>query len=209
MSSKRSSDRIPPTAGVNPTPALPTPSVVAPWCVRLVRPDGVDLEIVYRWMNEPHVAKYWNQAWSRDRWSEHLAAQLAGLDSRPFLVEYTGRPMAYVELYRAASHPVAAHYNVDQHDIGLHIAIGELDLTGRGFGRLICKSLIEAILVQSGACRRIIAEPDVRNNAACRLFQALGMHRVGEVDLTYKRAVLFVFARSPSDVPHLIRRNRR
>lgn len=167
----------------------------------MARAEGRDLDLIHRWMNEPHVAAYWNQAWTRERWSEHLAAQLAGVESRPFLIDHEGQPVAYVELYRAARHAVAAHYDAELHDLGVHIAIGEVALTGRGLARAICGSLIEAILGMEAACRRIIAEPDVRNDAACRLFLALGMRRVREVDLRYKRAALFMRGRTPADVP--------
>lgn len=189
------------TIGTTPVPAPPTPTLPAPWSARLAGYEGCDLDLVHRWMNEPHVALYWDQAWSRERWSEHLANQLAGVESRPFLIDHEGRPVAYVELYRAAHHAIAAHYDADPHDLGVHIAIGELGLTGRGFGHAICRSLIEAILFEEPACRRIIAEPDVRNNAARRLFLTLGMHLVGEVDLGYKRAVLFMYGRDTADVP--------
>lgn len=176
-------------------PPLPSPELAAPWSLRLARPRGPDLDIVHRWMNEPHVAAFWNQAWSRTQWSEHLAAQLAGARSRPFLVEYEANPVAYVEIYRAVNHPIATHYDALPNDIGMHIAIGEADFTGRGYGKEICRSLINSIFTSEPSCRRVISEPDVRNFAACRLFAALGMQLVGEFDLSYKRAALFICER--------------
>lgn len=184
--------------GAEEVPApTPAPQLAAPWALRMVGPGGSDLDIVHRWMNEPHVAAFWNQAWSRTQWSDYLAAQLTGDESRPYLVDYEAKPVAYVEIYKAIHHPIATHYDSLPTDLGLHIAIGEASLTGRGYGKEICRLLIGAIFTSDPSCRRIVAEPDIRNCAARRLFASLGMQLVGEFDLSYKRAALYICQRSP------------
>jgi len=56
-------------------------------------------------MNEPHVAQFWDQAWTAERWAGAIAGQLAGDHSRPHLVSHEGVPLAYVEIYRTPSDP--------------------------------------------------------------------------------------------------------
>lgn len=179
----------------------PVPVLMAPWSARLAQAEGADLNLVHRWMNEPHVASYWDQAWTRTRWSRYLVAQLAGTYSRPLIIEHQGMAVAYVELYRAARDIVSAYYPADPFDVGSHMAIGERAYTGRSLGPHLQRSLIDAIFVADPLCRRVVCEPDVRNYAARRKNDKAGLRLLGEVDLPHKRAAIFVFPRSEEDMP--------
>ncbi|WP_343233620.1 GNAT family N-acetyltransferase [Streptomonospora sp. PA3] len=173
----------------------PEPEPAAPYAARPARPHGADLETVHAWMHLPHVAPFFDQAWSRERWAEEIAAQRAGTFSRPFIVSRDGADLAYVELYRAARDVVAPHYDADPHDIGFHIAIGDPGAIGRGVGAEILDAFAAAVFAADPACRRIVMEPDAGNAAACRAARKAGLAFITEADLPHKRAALFVRAR--------------
>ncbi|MDA0567791.1 acetyltransferase [Streptomonospora sp. S1-112] len=177
--------------------AGPPPRVrpAPPFAARPAGDHGADLDLVHAWMNRPHVAAFYDQAWSRRRWAEELAAQRAGTFSRPHIVSHEGTDVAYVELYRAARDVVAAHYAADPHDVGVHIAIGAAERTGTGLGRRVLDALATAVFAADPRCRRVVMEPDAANTAARRAAEGAGLRFVAEVDLPHKRAALLVRTR--------------
>jgi RimJ/RimL family protein N-acetyltransferase len=185
--------------------APPTPVPDGPWEIRPATADGADLDLVHRWMNAPHVAPFWDQAWPKERWARTLAGQLAGDYSRPYIVHWRGREFAYLELYRCAKDVVARHYPALPHDIGYHGAVGEADLAGRGLALHFLLKLIPAIFAAEPGCTRVLTEPEAGNRAARRIDQALadrvGGTLLGEIELPHKRAALFAYPRTPADLP--------
>ncbi|KIH96854.1 hypothetical protein LP52_22755 [Streptomonospora alba] len=173
----------------------PTPTLAPPYSARQAQPHGADLDAVHTWMNLPHVAPFYDQAWSREHWAEELASQRAGTFSRPFVVSSHGVDLAYVELYRAARDVIAWHYDAEPHDIGFHIAIGDPGETGRGVGKEILDAFAAAVFAADPRCRRILMEPDADNAAARRAARKAGLGFLAEVDLPHKRAALFVRTR--------------
>lgn len=184
----------------NAVPAPPLPTLSPPLAARPCAAHGADLDRVHGWMNAPHVARRWDQAWSLTRWADALRGQLAGSYSRPLVVSHEGVAFAYVELYRAAQHPIAEQYAADPFDVGFHLAIGSREHEGRGLGREVLRGVADAVFAIEPACRRVVAEPDVANAAVARMNEAAGMHFVRELVLPHKRAALFVLPRTPADL---------
>ena len=84
----------------------------------------LDLELVHAWMQEPHVAPWWGLRGAPDTVRAHLACQ-AALEHTDAWIGYAGRtPFAYVETYRAAADPLAAHYPARPGDRGWHVLVG-------------------------------------------------------------------------------------
>jgi lysine N-acyltransferase len=176
-------------------PAPPAPVLPAPWSVR---PAGTgDAALLSCWMNRPHVAAFWRQAWPPQAWAAELDRQRAGDHSAPLLVSSGDAPLAYLEVYRVARDRLAGHYPHHRHDLGVHVAIGEPSRTGRGLGRLLLRAVAEGLLAADPRCPRVVAEPDVRNVASIRAFTAAGFRPAGEITLPDKTAALLVFDRDP------------
>ncbi|MEV6345854.1 GNAT family N-acetyltransferase [Actinoplanes sp. NPDC051851] len=171
----------------------PRPVPAEPWSVRALVPYDGDPELVSRWMNEPHVALFWEQDWSPRRWAETIAEQLAGDCTRPYLVSREGTPLAYVEVYRTPRDVVGRHYPADPYDLGLHLAIGDRAQTGRGLGREMVRALVTALHRADPRCRRVLADPDERHTIARRMFTGAGFGLLGVRDLGHKRAALYAY----------------
>ncbi|MFI6094026.1 GNAT family N-acetyltransferase [Lentzea sp. NPDC051213] len=172
------------------------PALAAPWTAREARSDGYDLHLIHRWHQAPHVAAYRRQAWTLARWQEELQSHLGGDDVRPLLISWHGRPVIHAELYRAARHPVARCYQARPHDLGLHLAVGELAMTDRGLVRSLLPRLTDALFEADPHCTRIVMEPDVRNKRAIRSFEAGGFMIADEIMLPNKLAWLMVCPRT-------------
>ncbi|MFF8290042.1 GNAT family N-acetyltransferase [Streptomyces sp. NPDC016309] len=182
-------------------PGPPLPLLSAPWSARVARPEGADLDLVHGWMRSPHIDAFWHQAWPRERWYEEIAGHLAGDAILPLLIDLDGRPLAYVEVYRVARDRLAGHYAELPHDLGVHIAIGDADRTGRGLGRTLLRVLARGLLAADPACVRVVAEPDVTNVPSLRAFGAAGFRPAGEVTFPEKTAALLVHPRTEEDMP--------
>ncbi|WP_189055499.1 GNAT family N-acetyltransferase [Longimycelium tulufanense] len=185
----------------NVPPGPPLPVVEHPWSVRRCAANGSDLELVHRWMQHPHIVAYWEQAWPIGRWRSELSCQLSGDHSLPCLAFHHGVPLAYMEIYRVVRDRIAPYYAHQPHDLGVHLAIGEPSRTGRGLGRSLLRVLAEGLLRADLECRRIVAEPDVRNVPSLRAFTAAGFRTVGEITLPDKTAALMIRPRCEEDLP--------
>ncbi|MCA1193724.1 MULTISPECIES: GNAT family N-acetyltransferase [unclassified Saccharopolyspora] len=176
-------------------PGVPVPELGDGWSLRPVALNSEDPELVHRWMNEDHVAVNWNQAWSLQRWRNELGAQLGGQHSVPCIVRRDGRDVAYVELYRVVRDKLATCYPLHPRDLGVHIAIGEKDAIGRGFGSSLLEAVAHGLLAADPECARVVAEPNVHNGASVAAFGKAGFVRAREVGLPGKNSALMVHDR--------------
>ena len=174
----------------------PVPALAPPWRARPVRPTGPELARVVGWMRRAHVVATWGQDWDVPTWSAEIARQLAGEHSRPWTIWRGRRAIAYVEVYRVARDVIAEAVPTAAHDLGVHLAIGEPELTGRGVGRALLDALAEGLFAADPGCPRVVGDPAVGHEAARRAFLAAGFAVVGEVDLPHKRAVLLARPRA-------------
>jgi RimJ/RimL family protein N-acetyltransferase len=181
-------------------PAPPVPHVTGPWSIRPARVSE-DLERLVRWMHAPHVATFWKQAWPEAQWRAELERQLAGDHSLPCVLKLEGVPVAYLEVYRVVRDRLAGHYAQRPHDLGVHVAIGELGSTGRGLGRTLLREVAQGLLAADPRCTRVVAEPDAGNAPSLRAFTAAGFRVVGPITLPDKAATLLVYPRSERDLP--------
>jgi RimJ/RimL family protein N-acetyltransferase len=191
-------DRAGPAAAV---PAPPLPLLNGPWSARVAQAEGTDPDLVHGWMRSPHVDAFWHQAWPRERWIEEIAGHLAGDAILPVLIDLDGRPLAYIEVYRVLRDRLAGHYPYHPHDLGVHIAIGEVNRTGQGLGRSLLRALAVGLLAADPECARVVAEPDVNNAPSLKAFAAAGFRPAGEVAFPDKTAALLVRPRREEDMP--------
>ncbi|EST38493.1 hypothetical protein N566_07300 [Streptomycetaceae bacterium MP113-05] len=152
-----------------------------------------DLPLLTAWMNDPAVAAFWELAGPEETTAAHLRDQLGG-DGRslPCLGVLDGTPMSYWEIYRADLDPLARHYPARPHDTGIHLLVGGVADRGRGLGTALLRAVADLILTHRPACRRVLAEPDLRNVPSVAAFLGAGFRLSAEVDLPGKRAALMI-----------------
>lgn len=151
-----------------------------------------DLDLVHGWMHQPHVVPFWQLDVSREEVAAHLEGVIASGHSEPLIGCVDGTAVSYWEVYWAARDPLAEHYAAAEHDQGVHLLIGPLELTGRGLGRRLLDTVAAWQLGREPRTERIVAEPDVRNRRMIHVFERCGFVREAEVDLPDKRAALMV-----------------
>jgi RimJ/RimL family protein N-acetyltransferase len=155
-----------------------------------------DAPTIAWWMAQPHIHKWWDQDWSVERWAQAIEEQLAGEHSIPCLTSIDGEDFAYVELYRVRYDRLAEYYAWQEHDWGVHVAIGDTDRLGRGLGRRLLRALADALLRADPLSERVVVEPDVTNLPSIRAFGAAGFATHAELELPEKKALLMVHTRT-------------
>jgi lysine N-acyltransferase len=181
-------------------PPPPIPELPEPYGLRLADPDA-DAETIAEWMNRPHLAESWEYAWPAARWRRYLRAQLESSFSRPFVGSLDGVDHGYLELYRAAKDSIATRYEYDPYDLGLHIAVADLEYMKRGHIRYLLPHLLASMFNLDPRCRRIMFDPDHRNVLARGFCERGGFVFLGEHDMSNRRMALYVLPRTPDDVP--------
>ncbi len=64
-----------------------------------------DLDIVHRWMQEPHVAEWWDLAGPRELVRDYLYARARVMHRDCWIASDSRRPVAYVETFVCARRP--------------------------------------------------------------------------------------------------------
>ncbi|WP_124711343.1 GNAT family N-acetyltransferase [Gordonia insulae] len=182
-------------------PVVPAPT--GRFSLRPVDPDA-DPALLVTWFARPHLVATWEQEWSAERWHADSAHRLAGDYSRPMIVALDGTEIGYIELYRPARDEIARLYPADPHDMGLHIATADPDLTGRGVMSAWMAELAQSLFDADPRCRRVVLEPDARNTRMRRALTKNGWVDLGEFDVRPDRRIaLHVLGRTADDVPQL------
>lgn len=187
-------------AEVRRVPPPPMPVLPEPYGLRLADPDA-DAEMISEWMNRPHLAEAWESDWPVAKWHRYLRAQLEGAFSRPLVATLDGIDRGYIELYRAAKDSIAPRYEHDPHDLGLHVAVADLDYIKQGHVSHLLPYLVLSIFTLDPRCRRIMFDPDHRNVLARTFCERGGCFFLGEHDMANRRMALYVLPRTPDDVP--------
>lgn len=142
----------------------------------MTRGDFGDLT---RWVNEPHVATWWDQNRSPEQVAAYYGKALAGEDpTRMWVWEVNGRSIGFSQDYRISDHPDYALLCSRPDAIGFDYAIGEPAFAGRGLGTsLLWVFLRDLVWPAYPGAREFFAAPDHRNEASLRVLDKLGFTR--------------------------------
>ena len=160
--------------------------------IELVAADpDVHLSLAHGWMNEPHIAEWWGLAGTPDAVRAYLGTQAALPHLEPWIAYADGVPFAYVETYRAAEDPLAAHYGARPGDRGWHVLVAASHV-GTGAAHDLGRFILERLFAEGD---RVLCEPDERNARMLAFCRALGGDVRESLELPEKRAALIVWER--------------
>ncbi|MGC4888194.1 GNAT family N-acetyltransferase [Micromonospora sp. DT227] len=170
-----------------------------------VRPDR-HAELLHGWVTLPRN-RFWGMgAHTRDEVRE-VYAFLDGLDTHhAYLIMLDDEPVGLFQTYRPEADPVGERYPVRPGDVGMHLLLNPPRRYARGLTSAVVPALLR-FLLRDPAARRVVVEPDVRNEAALRRLRIEGFEFAAEIDLAEKRAQLAFLTRerfeaaAPADDP--------
>lgn len=141
-------------------------------------PLAVDhLDLVRRWLAEPGVAAWWDEA------DEVFQAVLGPGEPEvsPWLMSVDGRPVGWIQCYEADRWPESfTGAEVAPGTIGIDMSIGEPDARDRGLGRRLLRAFVDEVLpTVAPDARDVWIDPDVGNERAIRCYLAAGFVDTG------------------------------
>ncbi|GGL39610.1 N-acetyltransferase [Halarchaeum grantii] len=140
--------------------------------------ESRDLGRLHRWLGSEHVQPYWELDLPLPAFRERLREKLADDHLTPYIGCLDHVPMSYWECYWAAEDDVAAHYDADPADRGVHLLIGPTEYLGQGYAVPLLRA-VTAMQFRHPETDRVVAEPDARNDAARRVFEHCGFRDEG------------------------------
>ncbi|MFC0505646.1 GNAT family N-acetyltransferase [Micromonospora costi] len=161
--------------------------------VRPVDPDR-DAELLHGWVTQDR-ARFWGM---RDASRERVREIYAYLDAlathHAYLVHRDGRPVALLQTYEPGADPVGECYPVQPGDFGLHLLVGPPAGSEPGFTGALLGALLDFLWADPGR-RRLVAEPDARNERAIARLRRTGFRLGPLIQLPEKRARLLFLDR--------------
>ena len=157
-------------------------------CIRALDLDA-DIPLMHRWFAMDY-ASFWGMQHKAQR---EVHAVYAALVNSGHAMAYTGvwhgQPAFLLECYDPAHDPLGRHYPVRPGDVGMHFFVGPPTVPSRGFTRSVFRALMRFIFERLGA-RRVVVEPDARNDKVHVLNREMGFAYAGQVQLAEKLAAL-------------------
>jgi aminoglycoside 6'-N-acetyltransferase len=135
-----------------------------------------DFPDVTRWVNTPHVARWWDEHRSPEQVAAYYGPGIRGDDAvRYWIWEVNGRSVGLCQDYRIADHPEYALLCGRPDAIGYDYVIGEAPFVDRGLGtKLLWVFLRDIVVPAYDGVRELFAAPDHRNTRSLRVLEKLG-----------------------------------
>lgn len=138
-----------------------------------------DLDLVERWLAEPHVARWYLAGSSLARELADVRASVVGDQAvHVLLVLHDDMPVGWCQWYPCADDPDwAAEVGAAAGDVGIDYAIGEPAVVGRGVGTELVAALVGVVRAARPGCG-VLADPEAENVASRRVLENNGFELV-------------------------------
>ncbi|MER5941199.1 GNAT family N-acetyltransferase [Streptomyces sp. NPDC001928] len=142
--------------------------------IRPLDPEA-DAGVVHGWVSQERASFWGMNGLTRDQVSE-IYAHMAGLDTHhAFLVVRDGDPVAVLQTYEPGADRVGEVYDVLPGDIGVHLLLAPAGAEGARPGWTSALLTVVATYVFGTLDRRrVVVDPDVRNEKAVSRFLKQG-----------------------------------
>ncbi|MEU9669363.1 GNAT family N-acetyltransferase [Streptomyces bobili] len=130
-----------------------------------------DAAVLHGWVSAERAAFWGMNGLTRDQVAE-IYAHMAGLDTHhAYLVELDGDPVAILQTYEPSEDRVSECYEVEPGDIGVHVLLAPAGEGGArpGWSSALMTVFASYVLVGQDR-RRVVVDPDVRNEKALARF---------------------------------------
>ncbi|MCK2041600.1 GNAT family N-acetyltransferase [Chromohalobacter sp. TMW 2.2308] len=148
-----------------------------------------DSVLIHDWVSRDY-ARFWGM---RGDSREQVATFYRGLHESPhsqgYLGFFEGRPAFLVECYQPQHDPIGAHYDVRPGDRGMHVLVAPPETRIPRFTWGVLSSVM-TLMFSDPATKRVVVEPDVRNERIHPLNRRVGFRYDRQVHLPEKTAHL-------------------
>ncbi|WP_235839957.1 GNAT family N-acetyltransferase [Derxia lacustris] len=161
---------------------------------RMVEPER-DLPMLHRWLNDPEVARVWQEQGDLDRHRAYLDSIAADPHIYSMIASLDDQPFGYFEVYWAKENRIAPFYDAADHDRGWHVLIGEPAFRGKACATAWLTSISHYLFLDDPRTSRVVGEPRADHARQIRNLDRSGYAKVKEFDFPHKRALLVMLLR--------------
>ncbi len=154
-----------------------------------------DLHLLHRWMNDPRVDAFWNEAGDLEKHRRYLSGILSDPHMLPLIGCFDDEPFGYFELYWAKENRIAPFYDADDYDRGWHVVVGEDAYRGRRYISAWLPSLMHYMFLDDCRTQQIVGEPAAAHSQQIRNLEVSGFAKIKNFDFPHKRATLVTLLR--------------
>jgi hypothetical protein len=134
-----------------------------------------DAEVLHGWVSEERAAFWGMNGLTRDQVAE-IYAHMDTLDTHhAYLLEKDGEPVGLLQTYEPEADRVSECYTVEPGDIGIHLLLAPAGAGGTraGWSSALLGAVASYVLIGLDR-RRVVVDPDVRNEKAVARFLRQG-----------------------------------
>ena len=147
-----------------------------------------DLELMRRWLLEPHVERWWNDGvktpYPAAELEDYREAIHGNDPTYRYLAKIDGRPVGMLQHYRIGdSAEYAEALALGEDAIGVDLFIGEADLIGRGHGPAMLRQFLRDVAFPFHGLDVCVIGPSVKNRAAIRAYEKAGFRALREIQI--------------------------
>ncbi|MEU4226294.1 GNAT family N-acetyltransferase [Nonomuraea sp. NPDC026600] len=153
------------------------------------RLDEQDFPLLQQWLEQPHVARWWNHQTSLEAVARDFGGIAKGEEpGENLLVFLDSRPLGLVQRSLLADYPeyqakLEAIVAVPEGAITIDYLIGDPQQVGQGIGTAMIRSIIERTWEELPAATCVLVPVSAANRASWRALEKAGLRRVAEGDL--------------------------
>ena len=142
-----------------------------------------DLPLLHNWLQREHVRRWWTDRETYEEVVQHYLPAIEGSEPTDlYLILSEGQPVGFIQTYRVSDYPEYGELVAVENGVaGVDLFIGELKLTGRGFGPEALRRFVRDIVFSDPEIHACIADPDAENHASLRAFEKVGFSVVRQL----------------------------
>lgn len=153
-----------------------------------------DIPVIQRWVNAPYALKYWQMPWNEKRLFQYYEAFMNSGKGYSLMFFIGNKPIAQIDLYQAMSDEIKDFYDAKPDDYGIHVLMGRYK---EPVAKLSTNVVITCLhYLFSLSVDRVIGEPDSSNERANELVKRVGFRFIKTIQMSYKEANLYSYARA-------------
>ena len=144
-----------------------------------------DFPLLQKWLAARHVRIWWNERFDLASLEAKYGPAIDGSEPiHVYVIQRNGVPIGWIQWYRWRDFPEhAIQVGVDPTSAGIDLAIGEVDMTGRGLGPAVIGEFGTNYIFINGDVGAIVADPSVSNKRSVSAFRKAGFTIVDTVQL--------------------------
>jgi aminoglycoside 6'-N-acetyltransferase len=144
-----------------------------------------DFPLLQKWLAAPHVAGWWNERFDLSSLDAKYGPRIDGSEPiHVYVIEHAGARIGWIQWYRWRDFPEhAKRLGADASSAGIDLAIGEIEMTGRGVGPAALREFGTKYIFVNSDINAIVADPAAMNVRSVSAFKKAGYHIVNTVRL--------------------------